>query len=100
MAGSQSAAVARACAAPRSFVGIFAANCVEWVLFEQAANAQAMVTVPLYDTLGAEAVDHIVGESRVAAVLCHTNNVATLLATAAPRPHLHDRAPARHQQAQ
>ena len=43
-----------------------------------------MVTVPLYDTLGAEAVDHILKEARVEAVLCHHANVGKVLSLQRP----------------
>jgi hypothetical protein len=41
---------------------------------------QSMVTVPLYDTLGEQAVEFILSEADVQAVLCHANNVAKVLA--------------------
>ncbi|CAG0891050.1 unnamed protein product, partial [Darwinula stevensoni] len=40
-------------------VGIFAQNCVEWVLAEQSLYHYSMVVVPLYDTYGPEACSYI-----------------------------------------
>ena len=52
------------------FVGIFARNCVEWTLTEQACNAYTYVTVPLYDTLGEEAVTHILTQCELKLCVC------------------------------
>lgn len=43
-------------AASQKFVGIYAVNRVEWVLTYLGAVAQSITIVPLYDTLGADAV--------------------------------------------
>lgn len=40
-------------------LGIFSKNCVEWFICEQVANAYAITLVPLYDTLGHEALQYI-----------------------------------------
>lgn len=40
----------------KGMVGIFSRNCPNWVVVEQACNAYSLITVPLYDTLGQEAV--------------------------------------------
>lgn len=45
------------------FTGIYAQNCPEWILTEQAAYCYSMVIVPLYDTLGANACAFIVNQS-------------------------------------
>ena len=45
---------------PDQFVGIFSQNRVEWKVTEQACNSYSMAIVPLYDTLGQEAIEHIV----------------------------------------
>lgn len=64
---------------PKSFVGIFAANCIEWVLVEQACNTYSVVVVPLYDTLGPEAIVHILNQSDLEVVFCDAPKVAKLL---------------------
>ncbi|XP_012873060.1 PREDICTED: long-chain-fatty-acid--CoA ligase 5 [Dipodomys ordii] len=47
---------------PDQFVGIFAQNRPEWVISELACYTYSMVAVPLYDTLGAEAIIYIVNK--------------------------------------
>ena len=42
-------------------VGIYGPNCCEWMFAMQACNRQAFVCVPLYDTLGEDAVEYEVG---------------------------------------
>ena len=42
-----------------TLVGIYAQNCVEWVLAEQSLYHYSMVVVPLYDTYGPEACSYI-----------------------------------------
>lgn len=37
----------------------------KWVLTEVATNAYSMVNVPLYDTLGAEAISFILVQSKL-----------------------------------
>lgn len=61
------------------FVGLYSRNMVPWVIAEQAANAYGLVTVPLYDTLGAEAVSYVVNQTEMATIVCSHKEVATLL---------------------
>uniref|UniRef100_A0A671VIK0 Arachidonate--CoA ligase n=1 Tax=Sparus aurata TaxID=8175 RepID=A0A671VIK0_SPAAU len=44
---------------PQQFVGIFAPNRPEWVISELGCYTYSMAVVPLYDTLGPEAMVHI-----------------------------------------
>lgn len=37
-------------------VGLFSVNRAEWVMGEQACFMQTFITVPLYDTLGVDAI--------------------------------------------
>ena len=41
-------------------IGLFSQNRVEWKIVEQTCNSYSMGLVPLYDTLGAESIEHIV----------------------------------------
>lgn len=52
------------------FVGIFARNRVEWMLTEVATNGYSMVNVPLYETLGAEAISFILVQTSLRVVIC------------------------------
>uniref|UniRef100_A0A8C6EED6 Long-chain-fatty-acid--CoA ligase n=1 Tax=Moschus moschiferus TaxID=68415 RepID=A0A8C6EED6_MOSMO len=62
-----------------SFVGIFAQNRPEWVISEFACYTYSMVAVPLYDTLGAEAVIYVVNKADIAVVICDTPQKALVL---------------------
>eukprot|EP01026_Neomeris_dumetosa_P050635 TRINITY_DN44443_c0_g1_i10.p1 TRINITY_DN44443_c0_g1~~TRINITY_DN44443_c0_g1_i10.p1 ORF type:complete len:663 (-),score=91.10 TRINITY_DN44443_c0_g1_i10:340-2328(-) len=46
-----------------SKVGIFGANSVEWMIAMQACNRMGYVCVPLYDSLGENAIEYIVDHS-------------------------------------
>jgi long-chain acyl-CoA synthetase len=50
---------------PKSSIGIFSINRAEWLITEQACYANSYVTVPLYDTLGDEAIEHIVNQTEM-----------------------------------
>ncbi|KAM7168289.1 long-chain-fatty-acid--CoA ligase 1 isoform 1-T2 [Macrochelys suwanniensis] len=65
--------------APDQYIGIFAQNRPEWVLIEQGCYTYSMVVVPLYDTLGADAIGYIVNKADVALVFCDTSDKAKLL---------------------
>ncbi|KAK2993861.1 hypothetical protein RJ640_003973, partial [Escallonia rubra] len=45
--------------------GIYGVNCSKWVISMQACNAQGLCCVPLYDTLGAGAVDYIICHAEI-----------------------------------
>ncbi|XP_020022608.1 long-chain-fatty-acid--CoA ligase 5 [Castor canadensis] len=64
---------------PDQFVGIFAQNRPEWVISELACYTYSMVAVPLYDTLGAEAIIYIVNKADIPAVICDTFQKASVL---------------------
>lgn len=44
---------------PDQRIGIYSQNRVEWTLTEKACNGYSMVVVPLYDTLGPQAITWI-----------------------------------------
>ena len=46
-------------------VGIFALNRREWIMTELGCFRNNMITVPLYDTLGKEAIVHIINETEM-----------------------------------
>ncbi|XP_007939744.1 long-chain-fatty-acid--CoA ligase 5 [Orycteropus afer afer] len=64
---------------PDQFVGIFAQNRPEWIISELACYTYSMVAVPLYDTLGAEAIIYIVNKADIATVICDTPQKASVL---------------------
>lgn len=51
----------------------------EWVLVDCAAHAYSMVSVPLYDTLGADAVKYICSHAEITCVACSATVLKTLL---------------------
>ena len=51
-------------------VGIYAANCVDWTVVALACYTAGVTVVPLYDTLGAEAVEFIIKDAEVTAIVC------------------------------
>ncbi|KAM6346916.1 long-chain-fatty-acid--CoA ligase 5 [Alca torda] len=52
------------------FIGIFAQNRPEWIISEYACYTYSMVAVPLYDTLGPEAIVYIVNKAEISIVIC------------------------------
>jgi long-chain acyl-CoA synthetase len=48
---------------PGDKVGIFGANSPEWMLAMQGCNRMSLVCVPIYDTLGENAVEYIINHS-------------------------------------
>ncbi|NXC03080.1 ACSL1 ligase, partial [Orthonyx spaldingii] len=63
------------------YIGIFSQNRPEWVIIEQGCYAFSMVVVPLYDTLGAEAITYIVNKADLSLVFCDKPDKAKLLLT-------------------
>uniref|UniRef100_A0A8D0EU62 Long-chain-fatty-acid--CoA ligase n=1 Tax=Strix occidentalis caurina TaxID=311401 RepID=A0A8D0EU62_STROC len=55
---------------PNQFIGIFAQNRPEWIISEYACYTYSMVAVPLYDTLGPEAIVYIVNKADISIVVC------------------------------
>eukprot|EP00803_Ostreobium_quekettii_P005717 evm.model.scf_27.6 EVM.evm.TU.scf_27.6 scf_27:41716-47095(+) len=49
-------------------LSVFGANCPEWMLAIQACNRMSYTCVPLYDSLGENAVEYILGHSGACAV--------------------------------
>jgi long-chain acyl-CoA synthetase len=62
-------------------VGLYSVNCAEWVLTEAALTRQGIISVPLYDTLGPDAVQFICNHAELAAVACHAGVLSTMLST-------------------
>ncbi|NWT36143.1 ACSL1 ligase, partial [Chroicocephalus maculipennis] len=63
------------------YIGIFSQNRPEWVIIEQGCYAFSMVVVPLYDTLGTEAITYIVNKADLSLVFCDKPDKAQLLLT-------------------
>ncbi|KAJ1845436.1 medium-chain fatty acid-CoA ligase faa2 [Coemansia sp. RSA 2706] len=55
-------------AGPKSCVGIFSPNRIEWSLVEHATYIYGQISVPMYDTLGVEAIEHMVEEAEISLI--------------------------------
>ncbi|XP_062463842.1 long-chain-fatty-acid--CoA ligase 5 [Pezoporus occidentalis] len=64
---------------PNQFIGIFAQNRPEWIISEYACYTYSMVAVPLYDTLGPEAIVYIVKKADIGIVICDKPEKAQVL---------------------
>lgn len=60
-------------------LGVFSKNRVEWFVCEQAANAYAISLVPLYDTLGNDALAYILERTRMRIVACSLECLVLLI---------------------
>ncbi|PSS03947.1 Long chain acyl-CoA synthetase [Actinidia chinensis var. chinensis] len=61
--------------------GIYGANCVKWVISMQACNALGLYCVPLYDTLGAGAVEYIICHAEISITFVEETKIAEVLKT-------------------
>ncbi|KAL7121545.1 hypothetical protein ACP275_02G188500 [Erythranthe tilingii] len=65
----------------RGRCGIFGANCSRWVISMQACNAYGVYCVPLYDTLGADAVEYIICHAEISIVFVEETKISEVLKT-------------------
>ncbi|NXE52040.1 ACSL5 ligase, partial [Casuarius casuarius] len=61
------------------FIGIFAQNRPEWIISEYACYTYSLVAVPLYDTLGPDAIVYIVNKADMSTVICDKPEKAQIL---------------------
>ncbi|XP_021074305.1 long-chain-fatty-acid--CoA ligase 1 [Mus pahari] len=61
------------------FIGLFSQNRPEWVIIEQGCFSYSMVVVPLYDTLGADAITYIVNKAELGVIFADKPEKAKLL---------------------
>ncbi|GMJ15056.1 long-chain acyl-CoA synthetase 4 [Hibiscus trionum] len=61
--------------------GIYGANCAEWIMTMEACNAHGLSCVPLYDTLGAGAVEFIICHAEVSIAFVEEKKIAELFKT-------------------
>uniref|UniRef100_A0A452XW33 AMP-dependent synthetase/ligase domain-containing protein n=1 Tax=Aegilops tauschii subsp. strangulata TaxID=200361 RepID=A0A452XW33_AEGTS len=64
---------------PGSRVGIYGSNCPQWVVAMQACNGYSIICVPLYDTLGAGAVDYIIDHAEIDVVFIQDKKIKEIL---------------------
>jgi long-chain acyl-CoA synthetase len=63
---------------PDSCVGLFSINRAEWVIGEQSCFMYSLTTVPLYDTLGADAIEFITNQTELSVIIA-TKDKAKIL---------------------
>ncbi|GFR48302.1 hypothetical protein Agub_g10182 [Astrephomene gubernaculifera] len=63
---------------PSQRVGVFGANCPEWMVAMQACNRMSMHCVPLYDSLGENAIEYIINHSESVVAFCSTEKLPNL----------------------
>uniref|UniRef100_A0A8C2GBS1 Arachidonate--CoA ligase n=1 Tax=Cyprinus carpio TaxID=7962 RepID=A0A8C2GBS1_CYPCA len=64
---------------PDQFIGVFAQNRPEWIISELACYTYSMVVVPLYDTLGPDAIRYIINRAEISTVICDKAEKAAVL---------------------
>ncbi|KAF6162775.1 hypothetical protein GIB67_029044 [Kingdonia uniflora] len=60
-------------------VGLYFINRPEWAIADHACSSYSFVSVPLYDTLGPDAVKYIVNHAFVQAIFCVPETLNTML---------------------
>ncbi|KAG9152215.1 hypothetical protein Leryth_016390 [Lithospermum erythrorhizon] len=60
-------------------VGMYFLNRPEWMIVDHACSAYSYISVPLYDTLGPDAVKFIVNHADIKAIFCMPNTLNILL---------------------
>uniref|UniRef100_A0A3Q1G4B8 Long-chain-fatty-acid--CoA ligase n=1 Tax=Acanthochromis polyacanthus TaxID=80966 RepID=A0A3Q1G4B8_9TELE len=61
------------------FIGIFSQNRPEWTISELACYTYSLVAVPLYDTLGTEAIGYIFDRATISTVICDVAEKARMI---------------------
>ncbi|XP_029995118.1 long-chain-fatty-acid--CoA ligase 1a isoform X1 [Sphaeramia orbicularis] len=61
------------------FIGIFSQNRPEWTISELACYTYSLVAVPLYDTLGTEAISYILDRATISTVICDVPEKARMI---------------------
>ncbi|XP_050221364.1 long chain acyl-CoA synthetase 7, peroxisomal [Mercurialis annua] len=67
-------------------IGIFFVNRPEWLIVDHACAAYSYISVPLYDTLGPDAVKYVVNHANVQTIFCVPETLNTLLSFLAEIP--------------
>ncbi|XP_059429151.1 long chain acyl-CoA synthetase 6, peroxisomal [Corylus avellana] len=62
-----------------SCIGLYFINRPEWLIVDHACSAYSYISVPLYDTLGPEAVKYITNHAAVQVIFCVPQTLNTLL---------------------
>ena len=68
-------------------VGIYGANCPEWMLAVKGCDFCGAVVVPLYNTFGPAALSFIIAHSQIQVIFCASNMLPTLCLVLAKERH-------------
>lgn len=69
--------------ASQSCVGIYSANCSQYVIAEYGCYRHTMIVVPVYDTLGANIASFIANQTELSTIICdRASRVETILGQA------------------
>jgi long-chain acyl-CoA synthetase len=68
--------------APGAHMGIYSINRPEWTIAELGGYSQRIINIALYDTLGPEAAEYIVGQAEISLVVCSADKTAKVIAVA------------------
>lgn len=60
-------------------IGLYFINRPEWLIVDHACSAYSFISVPLYDTLGPDAVKYVVNHADVQTIFCVPQTLNTLL---------------------
>ncbi|XP_047441574.1 long-chain-fatty-acid--CoA ligase 1-like [Mugil cephalus] len=60
-------------------IGIFSQNRPEWTISELACYTYSLVSVPLYDTLGTEAISYIIDKASISTIVCDVTEKVNLV---------------------
>lgn len=60
-------------------IGVFSQNRPEWTISELACYTYSLVVVPLYDTLGTEAIAYIMDQATISTVICDVPEKARMI---------------------
>ena len=60
-------------------IGLFSINRSEWVVTEQACYRSSLIVVPLYDTLGDEAIEYIIKKTEISILFTTSEKCTKLL---------------------
>eukprot|EP01017_Pseudomicrothorax_dubius_P029894 TRINITY_DN3671_c0_g3_i1.p1 TRINITY_DN3671_c0_g3~~TRINITY_DN3671_c0_g3_i1.p1 ORF type:complete len:675 (-),score=177.18 TRINITY_DN3671_c0_g3_i1:69-2093(-) len=61
------------------FVGIYSKNRREWILIDQASVLFGVTVVPIYDTLGPEAVRFVYQQTNLTTMFCTSDHIASII---------------------
>uniref|UniRef100_A0A3Q0SXS3 Long-chain-fatty-acid--CoA ligase n=1 Tax=Amphilophus citrinellus TaxID=61819 RepID=A0A3Q0SXS3_AMPCI len=61
------------------YIGIFSQNRPEWTISELACYTYSLVSVPLYDTLGTEAIAYIIDKASLSTIVCDVTDKVNLV---------------------